>query len=198
MKYSSSCGLVLEGGAVDALELRVLFVALVVGAGDVGELERADVAGAHDVRPGAEIGEIAVAIERDFFALGNVLDDIELELARVPGRSPRAPSRHACAIASASSRETIDPLEDVVRFDLLFHLRLDLREILGRDAVRQIDVVIEAVLHRRPGGELRLRPDAQDGRRQHVRGGMAQPLEVGHGQTFMCRRQIGGSDVFGD
>ena len=83
MKYSSSCGLVLEGGAVDALELRVLFVAFVVGAGDVGELERADVAGAHDVRAGAEIGEFAVAIERDFFALGNVLDDIELEFARL-------------------------------------------------------------------------------------------------------------------
>ena len=63
-------GFVLEGGAVDALELRVLFVAFVVGAGDVGELERADVACAHDVRAGAEIGELAVAIERDFFALG--------------------------------------------------------------------------------------------------------------------------------
>src|SRR5437764_15355686 len=74
-------GLVLEGGAVDALELRVLFVAFVVGAGNAGELERADVAGAHDVRAGAEIGELAIAIERDFFALGNVLDDVELELA---------------------------------------------------------------------------------------------------------------------
>ncbi len=46
--------------------------------------------------------------------------------------------------------------------------------------MRQIDVVIEAVLDRRPGGELRLRPDAQDGRGQHMRGGMAEPLEVGH------------------
>src|SRR6476661_9467048 len=74
-------GLVLEGGAVNALQLRIVFVAFVVGAGDAGQLERADVAGAHDVRAGAEIGELAVAIERDFFALGNVLDDIELELA---------------------------------------------------------------------------------------------------------------------
>ena len=73
-----------------------------------------------------------------------------------------------------------DALEGVVRFDLLLHLRLDLREILGRDAVRQFDVVIKAVLDRRPGGELRVGPDAQDGRRQDVRGGMAQALEVGH------------------
>ena len=73
-----------------------------------------------------------------------------------------------------------DALEGVVRFDLLFHLGLDLLEILGRDAVRQFDVVIEAVLDRRAGGELRFRPDVQDGRRQDVRGGMAQPLDVGH------------------
>src|SRR5437763_15028760 len=73
-------GLVLEGGSVNALKLRVVFVAFVVGAGDSGELERADVSCAHDVRTGAEIGELAVAIERDFFALGNVLDDVELEL----------------------------------------------------------------------------------------------------------------------
>ena len=71
-----------EGGAVNALELRILLVAFVVSAGDVGELERADVSGAHDMRPGAEIDEIAVAIERDGFARRNVFDDIELELAR--------------------------------------------------------------------------------------------------------------------
>src|SRR4051812_4081563 len=83
-------GLVLEGGTVNALELRIVFVALVVGAGDAGELERADVSRAHDVRAGAEIGELTVAIERDFFALGNVLDDIELELARLRPVTERA------------------------------------------------------------------------------------------------------------
>ncbi len=60
--------LILESGAVDALELRILFVAFVISAGDVGEFERADVAGAHHVRPGAEIGELAVPIDRDLFA----------------------------------------------------------------------------------------------------------------------------------
>ena len=86
----------------------------------------------------------------------------------------------------------------MVGFDLLFHLGLDLREILGRDAMRQFDVVIEAVLDRRTGGELRFGPDAQNGGRQNMRAGMAEPLEVGHGRTFMCRRHIGGGDVFGD
>ena len=46
--------------------------------------------------------------------------------------------------------------------------------------MRQIDVVVKAVLDRRPGGELRLRPDAQDGRREHMRGGVAEALQVGH------------------
>ena len=47
----------------------------------------------------------------------------------------------------------------MVRFDLLFHLRLDLFEIVGRNAVRKIDIVIKTVFHRRPGSELRFRPD---------------------------------------
>ena len=72
------------------------------------------------------------------------------------------------------------PLERMVRFDLLLHLRLDLLEIVGRDAVRQIDVVIKAVLDRRPGSELRFRPDPQDRRRQDVRRRMTETLEVGH------------------
>ena len=73
-----------------------------------------------------------------------------------------------------------DALEGVVRFRLLLHLGFDLREVVGRDAVRQFDVVVEAVLDRRTGGELRFRPDLEDGRGQDVRGGMAQPLDVGH------------------
>ena len=56
-------GLILEGGAVDALELRIALVAFVVGAGEVRELERADIAGAHHMRPGAEIDELAIAVE---------------------------------------------------------------------------------------------------------------------------------------
>ena len=56
-------GLVLEGGAVNALKLRIVFVAFVVSARDAGELERADVSCPHDVWAGAEIGELAIAIE---------------------------------------------------------------------------------------------------------------------------------------
>src|SRR2546430_17344263 len=74
--------LCLEGGAVNALELRILVVAFIISAGEAGELERADVSGAHDMRAGAKIDEIAVAIERNCFPRRNVLDNVELELAR--------------------------------------------------------------------------------------------------------------------
>src|SRR2546423_4340786 len=73
----------LEGSAVDALKLWILFVALVISARHIREFERADVSGAHHVRSGAKIDEIAVAIERDLLARWNVLDDVDLEFARL-------------------------------------------------------------------------------------------------------------------
>jgi len=73
-------GFVFESGAVDALELRILFVALVVGARDLGQFECPDVAGAHDVGAGAEVDKSAVAEQRDLLVLGDVGDDVQLEL----------------------------------------------------------------------------------------------------------------------
>ncbi len=52
-----------ECGAVHPLQLGILFVALVVRARDIGELECTDVSRAHHVRPRAKINEIAAAIE---------------------------------------------------------------------------------------------------------------------------------------
>src|SRR5947207_11104326 len=57
----------LKRSSIDSLELWILFVAFVIGAGHVREFERADISRAHHVRARAEINEIAAAIERDFF-----------------------------------------------------------------------------------------------------------------------------------
>ena len=122
--------------------------------------------------------------------------DLELR-RRCPAARPGRRGRPLSASAHRLLARDDAALEDVVRLDLLLHLLLDLREILRRDAVRQIDVVIKPILHRRPRGELRLRPDAQDGRRQHVGGGVAQALEVGHlvalfeGFAFVGHRERG-------
>ena len=86
----------------------------------------------------------------------------------------------------------------MVCFDFLFHLGLDFLEVLGRNAVRQLDIVVKAVLDRRSGGKLSLRPEAQDGGRQNMGAGMAEPFQLGHWRTLMYRRYIDGGDVFGD
>ena len=44
----------------------------------------------------------------------------------------------------------------------------------------RLDVVVKPVLDRRPGGELGVGPEAQDGRGQDVGAGMADALQVGH------------------
>jgi len=55
-----------EGGAVDALQLGIFFVAQPVGAGDVQQLEGLDFAGRGKVRPAAEISELAGAVDGNF------------------------------------------------------------------------------------------------------------------------------------
>src|SRR5579885_2407950 len=173
-----------ERRSVNALELRIALVPLVIGAGHTGELERADFARARHVRSGTEIDEIAVAIERDGFARRNVLDDVQFEAAWL------RPLTQSSEAAFFPERERFiardfDALERMIRLDLVCHLRLDLREIIRRNAVGQIDVVIETVFHRWAGGKLRLRPDFQNGRSQHVRARMAQSFDVAHGGAHL-------------
>ena len=72
---------VFERSAVNALQLRICLVALVVCAGDISELECADVSRAHHVRARAQIDELAIAVQRNFFIGRNVFDDIELVFA---------------------------------------------------------------------------------------------------------------------
>src|ERR1039458_10211857 len=68
----------------------------------------------------------------------------------------------------------------MVGLDLLLHLGLDGREVLGRDAMLQFDVVVEPVLDRRTGGKLGVGPEAQDGRGHHMGARVAEPLQVVH------------------
>ena len=68
----------------------------------------------------------------------------------------------------------------MVGFDLLLHLGFNLREILRRDTVRKINVVVKTVLDRGTGGELCFRPDFQDRGGQHVRRRVAETLDVRH------------------
>ena len=151
------------------------------------ELESPDVAGAHHVRPGAEVRELPVPEKRDRLARGNVLQDVEFELggnASGRERGQLAPFRHGQRIGAGN----LDALENMVRLHLALHLLLDPREVLGGNPVAQFHIVIKPVLHRRPRRELRIGPDFQDRRRQHMRGGVADAFEFGHG-VFPFRRK---------
>jgi hypothetical protein len=68
-----------EGGAVDAGQLRVGGVAAPVRAGEPGELERLDRLRVLQVRAAAEVGEVPLRVEGDV-SLGRV---DQLELVRV-------------------------------------------------------------------------------------------------------------------
>ena len=173
-----------ECRAVNALKLRIFFVAFVISARHVRELERADVARAHDMRARAKIDEIAAAIERDLFVCRDVFDDVDLVFARFRTFAQRSKPSFLSEFECLISRN-FHPLKGVVRFDLLFHFRLDLLEIIRRNSVRKIHIVIKTVFDRRPGGKLRFRPKLQDGRREYMRRGMAQTLDIRHRSTVI-------------
>ena len=132
------------------------------------------------MRPGAEVNEIAVLEIRNRFALGNRFEVVELELAHIAGAFGQSAQPSAFGILDGLFAGDDDFLERVVRLDLLLHLGLDLLEILRRDAVLQIHVVIKSVFDRRTGGELRLGPEPQNGGGHDVRGGMADAFQLGH------------------
>ncbi len=168
-----------EGDPVDPLQLRIPLVALVIGAGDVGQLERADPAGIGDMGPGAEIDESAVGIKTDRRPLGNVLKNIELELARLgplaQGRQPSGAGQHLrLGPAHLGTDERLPRLLD------RGHLLLDPGEIVRADPVGQLDVIIESLLHRRTGGELGLRPKFKQSGSQDVGSRMANRFEFVH------------------
>ena len=51
-------------GAVEPLQLLARLIPFPIGAGDAGELERADVTGAGNMRAAAEVDELSLAVKR--------------------------------------------------------------------------------------------------------------------------------------
>ena len=157
-------GLVGEAGAVDALEHPVLLVPAPVGAGDREQLEGLDLAGRGDVRPAAEVGEPALAVDRD----GRVVDRLDelglVELALVAEGAQGLVAGHLAAH------------ERGVGLDDLGHALLDALEILGREGLLDVEVVVEALLDR--GADRELGPREEIGHRlgQDVRARVAEDV----------------------
>jgi hypothetical protein len=95
---------------------------------------------------------------RDGFAFGDVLQVADFKNAGSRAITERA-EPPAFGILEGLLAGDDFFLEGVVGFDFLLHFLLDPGEILGRNAMRQIDIVIEAVFDRRAAGELGFGPD---------------------------------------
>ena len=134
-----------EGRAVEPLQLLARGVAPPVRPGHRQQLEGADGAGAGDVRPAAKIDELALAIERHG------------RLRRQPSLFQVLDLQRLAQIAAELDRRLavhFDPLERLVFLDDPGHFGLDLREVGLRQGVLHLEIVIEAVGHRRPEGQL--------------------------------------------
>ena len=157
-------GLRVERGAVDPRQLRVVLVAAPVRAREAGQLERLDRLRVLEVRAAAEVREVALRVERDV-ALGRV-DELDLvllalfreELLRLLGRDLLT-----------------RPLAALVELPL--DLGLDLLERLLADRLRELEVVVEAVLDRRPDGDLRPRIEPPNGLGEEVGRRMAEDVQ---------------------
>ena len=158
--------LVRPRGAVDALEHRVLRVAAPVGARDLHQLERAELARAGHVRTAAQVEPVALPVQADVFVRGDARDDLGLVvLAELLERLDRRVARHQPA------------LDLEVGLGELVHLRFELREVFRREGPAEGEVVVEAVLDHGTDGDLRFGVDSLHGLRQQVRRGVTDDFE---------------------
>ena len=163
-------GLRVERRAVDARQLRLRRVAAPVRAGEAGELERLDRLRVLQVRAAAEIGEVALRVERDV-AFGGV-DELDLVRLVLGGEARlRLVARDLLARPLAAFLQ------------LLRDLRLDPLEILLADRLREVEVVVEAVLDRRADRDLHARIEPPDRLGEQVRRRVAE-----HGERVGIRR----------
>ena len=153
-----------EGGAVDALQLLVVLVALPVGAGDREQLERLDLRGAWQVRAAAEIDEVGPQrVLAEYFA-GLLFDQLALH----PGLGVLLEAlRFGGEDAFVGERARLD----------LPHFLLDFFEVVRGERSGAVEIVVEAVLDGRADAELGFGIEFEHGGGQQVRGGVAVDLE---------------------
>src|SRR5579875_3403300 len=194
-----------KADAVDALELGVARIAAPIGAGELGQLELADLGGAAHMGPAAEIDEVAGLVEGDRRDPALPLADTNgVIIAGVLGDGGRAllleEMKELHLVALAEPLHEVDRLVDG-HFDALerqllvlelAHGKLDLLEVLELERLGQLDIVEEAVLDRRPHAELRRRPELADGGGHEVRAGvphLVQVLLADRGWGFLVHRK---------
>ena len=125
----------IERRAVDPRQLRVALVAAPVRAGEAGQLQRLDRLRVLEVRAAAEVGEVALRVERD-----RPVGRVELDLVGLPLLGEDAAGLLGVDLLAR-------PLAALG--ELLLDLGLDLLQVLLADRLGELEVVVEAVLDRR-------------------------------------------------
>jgi hypothetical protein len=129
----------------------------------------------------AQVEEFAVAEERDGLARRDVGQALDLV----------APLVHGGDEAQRLLARDLGALELLILGDDRLHLRLDLRKILGREAVGHLEVVVEALVGGGADVELDLGAEqTPDRRRQHMRRAMAHAIEIT--RRIKLHRDMGG------
>jgi hypothetical protein len=174
----------LVGQGVNPLQLGVLGVAAPIGASDGAQLELAHLAGMVHMRATAQIDEIAGAIE----------GDLVQAFAR-DGFIPRLLGDGGRALVTQQFQKldfevlaflghVVDGFIDAVRFAIeflfllaqLFHALLDLGQILDRQRLFELDVIVKPCGCRRTHAKLGVRPEVLDRRSHQVSCGVTARL----------------------
>ncbi len=152
------------GSPVNALQHLAALVAAPIRAGGVQQLEVLDGPSRRDVRATTQIHERTIRVDRDHFVLLQIVDALELQ--RIVREAPLGLG----AIYFLAH-------ERIVRGRHLAHLRFDLLQVFGRERRGHFEVVVKAVLDRRPEADPGVREQLPHGGGQHVRRGVAQDVE---------------------
>ena len=153
--------LLLESGAVDALEHLVLFAAPPVGAGHAEELDILHPGRAPHMGAGAQVHKLALLVEADDGVLGEVADELHL-------------IGLALLLHEGDGFRTgqLKPLQlQILPLDLL-HGFFDLLKVVGGEIEGGIEIVVEPVLGGGTDGQLHLGPEALDGLGQDMGSGV--------------------------
>ncbi len=155
-----------KGGAINALQLRILFIAQPVSAGKAEYFVSLHPAGRRHVGAAAKILKGAVAVKRNLFArLGEAFDKVGLHeivagFEALQALVARLPFAH----------------ERFVARDHFRHLRFDGLQVFGGKGRGPVEIVKEAGIRRRAVAELGLGIELEHRRRHHMGRGVAHHL----------------------
>ena len=151
----------IERGSVDTRQLRVLLVAAPVCPREARELDRLDRLRVLQVRTAAEIREVALRVEGD----RALRRSDELHLVRLAFRFEALPRLVGGDLLPSPFTAVLELAPD---------LFLDSRQVLLADWLRELEVVVEAVLDRGADRDLHAGIETLHRLREKMRGGVPQ------------------------